>query len=294
MDIRLLDLVGVFAFAFFGASSATESRLNLWGVITCGTLTALGGGTVRDLLLDRQPAYFHDYAYVYAVMVAVTLALAGRRHVDRISTPMEILDSVGLVAFSYIGAQAARNAGLGIVPTLGFAALTAVGGGACSDVVAGRTPMVFRDRSCLVPPLVLGVLCWTMGPHCEEAPTATALLIGVLLLRVGTVHGARLARRRRREAVRSEARPTHPISLGGGGGRPRGGPTAAFPERLALSTRPSWAGEAPGPGRPRNEPVTARAARSESPAAGRPRTRGAGSSRHRADYRADFRARRPR
>jgi uncharacterized membrane protein YeiH len=190
--IYILDIVGVFAFSFWGASTALQSRLNVVGVLICAFLSALGGGTIREIMLDHVPFYFHDYRYLVTVVLASMVAWITR---DRLSVLMKllvVLDAIGLVVFAYLGAHAATLAHLGLIGILLFALLTAVGGGILSDLVAHRTPQVFENALYAAPPILLAVLCWYLLDLRDLPFTVPLLLASAFAVRMLNVYGGTL------------------------------------------------------------------------------------------------------
>jgi uncharacterized membrane protein YeiH len=142
--IYILDILGVFAFSFLGACTALQGRLNAIGVLTCAFLSSLGGGTIREVMLDHVPFYFHDRRYLLTVLLACVMAWIIRDRLPLLMKVMPVLDAIGLVVFAYIGANAAGLAHLGLSGMLLFALLTAMGGGILSDLVAHQTPKSSR------------------------------------------------------------------------------------------------------------------------------------------------------
>src|SRR3954464_8089785 len=101
-----LDLLGTFAFALNGALTALRvARLDIVGVVTLGMITALGGGTIRDVLLDAlPPATFVDWRYLAVAAGGGLIAFVSGRHLERLSGPINVLDAVGLSLFAVTGA----------------------------------------------------------------------------------------------------------------------------------------------------------------------------------------------
>ena len=184
----ILDLIGVFAFAFFGAVTGLKRHFNLLGTSTCAFLTALGGGTIRALLLDQQPAYFHDSLYLIILLFGIILAIITEQHLKKITPLLLLLDAIGLVTFAYIGANAASQAGLGLPIIAGFAVLTAAGGGMMSDLIAGKSPHVFRDTAYVVPALALAGSYWALGSQAQQVPNIALLLMLSFLIRLGFLY----------------------------------------------------------------------------------------------------------
>src|SRR5919202_617530 len=154
-----LDLGGTFAFAVNGALTALRAaRLDVVGVVTLGMITALGGGILRDILLDSlPPATFSDWRYLAVAATGGLVAFTFFRRLERLSAPITVLDAAGLSLFAVTGALKALglDAGLGQAVILG--AVTAVGGGTVRDVLVGRIPVVLRSELYAIPAL-LGAL----------------------------------------------------------------------------------------------------------------------------------------
>jgi uncharacterized membrane protein YeiH len=152
-SIYALDLLGTFAFAVFGANIAIRKKLDLFGVLTCAVLTALGGGTIRSLLLGEVPFYFINNTYI-----VVLFAIATYKFFEKIERVMLLVDAVGLSTFAFIGAAAAASAGFGTFAIALLAVINAVGGSIIRDAVIHELPSVFHEGLYATPALVLGLL----------------------------------------------------------------------------------------------------------------------------------------
>ena len=151
-----LDFTGTFAFALNGALTAVRAeRLDIFGVITLGMFTGLGGGTIRDVLLDAlPPATFVDWRYLALAAGGGLIAFALSRRLERLTMPITVLDAVGLGVFAVLGADKALNLGFGVVQAMLVGTITAVGGGTIRDVMIGRIPTVLRRELYAIPALI--------------------------------------------------------------------------------------------------------------------------------------------
>jgi len=140
-----LDLAGTFAFALNGALTAVRAeRLDIFGVITLGMFTALGGGTIRDVLLGAlPPATFVDWRYLAVAASGGLIAFALSRRLDRLTLPITVLDAIGLSVFSVLAAYKALDLGFGVPQAIIVGAVTAVGGGTIRDVLLGHYPLAW-------------------------------------------------------------------------------------------------------------------------------------------------------
>ena len=167
--LLVLDLTGTFAFGLNGALTAVRvARLDIVGVITLGMITALGGGIIRDILLDDlPPATFRDWRYLAVAAAGALVAFAFARRLGRLAGPIEVLDAVGLSVFAVTGASKAMEFGLGPAQAVILGAITAVGGGTLRDALVGQVPSVMREGLYAIPALV------------GAAITVTSILIGI-------------------------------------------------------------------------------------------------------------------
>jgi uncharacterized membrane protein YeiH len=166
--LLILDLTGTFAFALNGALTAVRvARLDIVGVVTLGMITALGGGIIRDILLDDlPPATFRDWRYLAVAVAGALIAFAFSRGLGKLAVPIEILDAVGLSVFAVTGASKAIEFGLGPAQAVILGAITAVGGGTIRDALVGQIPSVMSEGLYAIPALAgaaLTVLAITTG-----------------------------------------------------------------------------------------------------------------------------------
>ncbi|WP_432957521.1 trimeric intracellular cation channel family protein [Micromonospora haikouensis] len=143
--LLLADLTGVAVFAASGASAAVAKRLDLFGVVFVGFVAALGGGILRDLVIDEVPPLaFADWRY--AATAALTAAATFWLHprLARLRTTVLVLDAAGLGLFTVTGTLKALDAGVPAVGACLLGMLTAIGGGLGRDLLTGEIPVVLR------------------------------------------------------------------------------------------------------------------------------------------------------
>jgi uncharacterized membrane protein YeiH len=173
----VLDLTGTFAFALNGALTALRvARLDIVGVITLGMFTALGGGMIRDILLDAlPPATFDDWRYLTVAALGGLVAFWFGRLLDRAATPILVLDAAGLSLFAVSGALKGLDLGVGGAQAVILGAITAVGGGTLRDVLLREIPAVLTAGLYAIPALVGA--CLVVGADragLDELPAAVA------------------------------------------------------------------------------------------------------------------------
>ena len=155
--IQILEIIGTVAFAVSGALIALSCRLDLFGVVFIGCITACGGGIMRDILIDKVPPAVFDNTYIIFIaaissVIVFILAYINRHHFDTIREKLEkinnIFDAIGLSVFSVVGVEVVINAGFAdrklFCILMGM--MTGVGGGILRDVLADKTPYVLKKH----------------------------------------------------------------------------------------------------------------------------------------------------
>src|SRR5262245_48679018 len=155
--LHTLDLIGVAVFSISGALAAGRKRLDLLGVIVLGLVTAVGGGTIRDVLLDRHPIFWlADRRYIIVIVVSSLATVAYVRWRPAPAAALLYADALGLAMFSLTGAQIAERAG---VPALGgivLGTVTGAAGGAVRDILVNEIPLVLRRGDLYASAAILG------------------------------------------------------------------------------------------------------------------------------------------
>lgn len=139
------DILGIIAFALSGFLVGVRNNLDLLGIIISASLTALGGGVVRDVILDRTPFAFNEYYPAITVLTTIAISFAFRLyHREQIERQwlFVISDTIGLVAFSITGALLAIDAEFNFFGVIILSFLTAIGGGVLRDILINQVPAV--------------------------------------------------------------------------------------------------------------------------------------------------------
>ncbi|GAA3558577.1 trimeric intracellular cation channel family protein [Nonomuraea rosea] len=177
---ELLDLVGIFVFALSGALMGVRKRLDVVGMGVLAEMTALGGGVVRDLILNVRPTAFISLGYVLVPVAATVIVFFWHPHVARVMPAILVLDAAGLGLFCAVGTEKALEYGLNPLHAALLGVVTAVGGGMLRDVLAGEIPTLLYDRQLYALPALLGsgvmAALTVYGLHGWPATLAAALL----------------------------------------------------------------------------------------------------------------------
>lgn len=174
--ITVLDRIGIVAFAISGVQVGVRRRLDIFGLLVMGVVTATGGGAMRDIALGRMPLVLDrvDYLLWAGAASSLGIALVWRSRV--LPQPVLLIaDSAGLGAFAVAGAFAAISAGLQLPAIVLIAVVTATGGGVIRDLLADRVPLVLRAEVNATAAALGGVAVWAIEP----ASTGAAALVGL-------------------------------------------------------------------------------------------------------------------
>ncbi|MGA4987045.1 trimeric intracellular cation channel family protein [Nonomuraea bangladeshensis] len=177
---EILDLVGIFVFALSGALMGVRKKLDGVGMLVLASMTALGGGVVRDLILNVRPIAFQSLGYVLVPVAATVIVFFWHPHVARVMPAILVLDAAGLGLFCAVGTEKALEYGLNPLHAALLGVVTAVGGGMLRDVLAGEIPTLLYDRQLYAVPAMLGsgvmAALSSYGLHGWPATLAAALL----------------------------------------------------------------------------------------------------------------------
>lgn len=181
MLLYLLDLIGVAVFAISGALAAGRRGLDFIGVIVLGAVTAVGGGTIRDILLDRHPIFWLvDPAFLVVIVASALLTMAYVRWRPAPRAALLVADALGLALFSVAGAQIAEGSSLPAVSCILLGTVTGTAGGVVRDVLSAEVPLVFRGGNLYASAAIAG----TSGYMLLEAlgvPRSPAALVGMTI-----------------------------------------------------------------------------------------------------------------
>ncbi|WP_276500565.1 trimeric intracellular cation channel family protein [Terrimonas pollutisoli] len=145
--LYIIDILGTFAFAVAGAFSAMEKRLDPFGVLVLSFVTAIGGGTLRDILIGNLPVgWLRNETATIVIFASSIAAMFFSRYLRQFTTTLFVFDALGLGLFTIIGLEIAieKDFGMGICIAIGT--ITACFGGVTRDVLLNNVPLLFRKE----------------------------------------------------------------------------------------------------------------------------------------------------
>jgi uncharacterized membrane protein YeiH len=185
---EITEYIGIIAFAMSGFFVAIRNKLDLLGILISTFLTALGGGIVRDVIVDRTPYTFsHDLPAIIVITVMVVMILLQFHKKDSIENkPVFIIsDSIGLISFSITGALIGIESDLNLTGIVALSFITAVGGGIARDVIINEVPFIFKTGFYGTISLLIGLILFILNEYqLINFYSITLVFFGGVVLRV--------------------------------------------------------------------------------------------------------------
>jgi uncharacterized membrane protein YeiH len=153
--IYVLDILGTFAFAISGALVALDKKFDIFGVIIIAFVTAVGGGMLRDVLINAHPInWIGDLNYLYIIFSAVLFTFLFKSKIAHLSKTMFLFDTIGISVFTLLGLQKGLSYDLHPIIAIIMGMISAVFGGVLRDVLTAKIPLIFEKEvyasACLV------------------------------------------------------------------------------------------------------------------------------------------------
>ncbi|HUR87607.1 MAG TPA: trimeric intracellular cation channel family protein [Ramlibacter sp.] len=179
MNLELVDYLGVAVFAASGALAAARKNLDVLGLVVIGTVTAIGGGTLRDVLLDRVVFWIAHPSHLYVILFAALATVVWTRRFDPPQRALAVLDAFGLAFFSISGAQIAEGLEHKGVVVVVMGTLTGVAGGVMRDVLTGEIPLIFRKGQIYATAAIVGAVVYLLlqGPIARDIAAFVSMFV---------------------------------------------------------------------------------------------------------------------
>lgn len=145
--LQVIDIVGTFAFAVSGVFSAMEKRLDIFGVFIIAFVTAIGGGTIRDVLVGNLPvSWLQNGLTIVVIFVAAVITMIFGSYLKQLNTALFLFDALGLGLFTIIGIEIGLKKGFGPGVCIALGTISACFGGVLRDVLLNKIPLLFHKE----------------------------------------------------------------------------------------------------------------------------------------------------
>lgn len=179
--VDVIEFIGTFAFAISGIRLASAKKFDLFGAYVVGLATAVGGGTLRDLLLGVTPFWMNNTFYLWCTLFALIFVMIFHNHLIRLDSAFFAFDSIGLALFVVVGAE--KTLSLGFAPWVAVVMGTSTGavGGVIRDVLINEIPLIFRKEiyalACVIGGIVFVTLSQTTNLNVIFVELSTAAVV---------------------------------------------------------------------------------------------------------------------
>ncbi len=162
--MQLLEFIGTFAFAISGIRLASAKRFDWFGAYVVGVVTAIGGGTIRDVMLNLTPFWMTDSIYLSCSALALVSVILFGKFLIRQQNTFFLFDSIGLALFTMVGVEKTLMCGFPLWVAIVMGTITGSAGGVIRDVFINEVPLIFRKEiyamACVIGGLIYGLCKW--------------------------------------------------------------------------------------------------------------------------------------
>lgn len=185
---NIIDILGTAAFAISGALSAMNRRLDLFGIFIIAFVTAIGGGTLRDVLIGNTPVtWMQNTFYLYLIGFASLLAIIFRNKLNYLKRSLFLFDTIGLGVFTIVGVETGIRVNLEPIVCVALGAMTGCFGGVIRDILCNEIPVIFRKEIYATASLLGGaiyMLLYSFAVDSNIIYVVTTLIIIIIRLLV--------------------------------------------------------------------------------------------------------------
>ena len=187
--VQILDFIGTFAFAISGIRLASAKRFDWFGAYVVGFVTAIGGGTIRDLLLNVTPGWMTDPIYIICTGLALLWVILFGKHLIHMHNTFFIFDSIGLALFTVVGVGKSVALEYPFWVAIIMGSITGAAGGVFRDVFINEIPLIFRKEIYAIACVIGGLAYWVctlcnLQPYiCQIVGGTTVFIVRILAVK---------------------------------------------------------------------------------------------------------------
>lgn len=165
----IIDILGTIAFAISGVLTAIKHRMDPFGILIIAFVTAVGGGTLRDLLTATDVTWMRDLIFVYVIFAAAIFAVIFRQKLGHIRKSLFLFDTIGIALYTIVGIEKGMAAGFPAIICVALGTMTACFGGVIRDILCNEIPVIFRKEiyatACIIGGSIYFILVQTTMPE---------------------------------------------------------------------------------------------------------------------------------
>ncbi len=181
--LHIIDILGTFSFAVSGAFFAMEKKLDPFGVLIISFVTAIGGGTLRDVLIGNLPvAWLRNETATITIFTAYLLSIFFEARLRKLTTTLFLFDALGLGLFTIVGIEMATAMHFSIGVCIALGTITASFGGAIRDVLLNHVPLIFRKEIYAMASVLGGLIYFLLKKMALDEDLAKVVCILIIFL----------------------------------------------------------------------------------------------------------------
>ena len=187
MFIETIDILGTIAFSISGVLVALDKRMDAFGVLIIAFVTAVGGGTLRDVMIGVHPvSWMTNMTYVYVIMGSAFLSVVFRKRLNYLRTSLFLFDTIGIGLYTLVGIETGLIAGLHPIICVALGTMTACFGGVIRDILCNEIPVIFR-KEVYATACILGGFSYFLLRHFVADNNFVSVLAAVIVIAVRIV-----------------------------------------------------------------------------------------------------------
>lgn len=186
--IYYIDLLGTLVFAISGAMAAIRSNIDVFGTAFTGFVTAIGGGSLRDVFLNLRPVWVDDGNYLLAILLGVLIAIFFQSVLGKLARTLFLFDALGIGFFTVVGVQKSLDNESSAIAAVVLGMFSAVMGGVTRDTLMNETPLIFR-KEIYATACLSGAICFVALNSLDVDPNLNAFISAsvVFIIRIVSV-----------------------------------------------------------------------------------------------------------
>ncbi len=181
--IDILEMIGTFAFAISGIRLSIAKDFDIFGAYVIGWITAIGGGTLRDLCLMQTPAWMQSSTYLIWTAIALVFVILFRKHLIHLNITFFIFDTIGLALFTVVGIEKTLSLHHPFWVAIIMGTATGAAGGVLRDILINQIPLIFRKEvyatACIAGGIVYYICTFIFPENSIAIPLISALSVAI-------------------------------------------------------------------------------------------------------------------
>lgn len=185
MFLQIIDILGTIAFAISGVLVALNKKLDPFGVFIIAFVTAVGGGTLRDVLIGQVPVFWmKNLTFMYVIAGATIFAVIFRNKLDKLRRSLFLFDTIGIGLYTVVGIEKGILADLHPIICIALGTMSACFGGVIRDILCNEIPVIFRKEIYATACIVGGIIFFTLEALTNLSTDVLFLIVGLVVITV--------------------------------------------------------------------------------------------------------------